>query len=141
MLVTNEIIVARPLVAVFDTATTAKYWPKWHPATLGVAGQTDRPARLGDVIVERVQLGGRPGEGAWTVVEDEHPRRLVLETNVALGRLTITYTAETTPDGTRFRRDLEYPDLGPQMEQLMRAQSAVGMENLKTLLEHLIPAA
>ncbi len=140
MLVSNEIVVARPLEAVFDAATTAKYWPQWHPATLGVDGQIDRPARLGDVIIERVQLGERPGQGAWTVVQDERPHRLALEANVSLGHLSITYTAEATSDGTRFRRDLEYPDLGPQMEEIMRVQSAVGMENLKALLERLIPA-
>ncbi|MFN8472428.1 MAG: SRPBCC family protein [Anaerolineae bacterium] len=140
MLVSNEIVIARPLAAVFDTATTAKYWPEWHPATLSVAGQIDRPARLGDVIIERVQLGPRAGEGAWTVVEDDHPHRLVLKTSVALGEMSITYTADATPDGTVFRRDLEYPDLGPPMEELMRTQSAVGMENLKALLERLIPA-
>lgn len=139
MLVSNEIVVARPLAAVFDAATTAQYWPEWHPATVSVAGQIHQPARLGDVIIERVALGGRPGEGAWTVVEDEHPHRLVLETRVSLGDLRITYTARATPDGTLFRRDLELPSLEPQMEALMRTQSAAGMANLKALLERLIP--
>ncbi|MFN8498900.1 MAG: SRPBCC family protein [Anaerolineae bacterium] len=140
MLVSNEIVVARPIAAVFDRATTAKYWPQWHPATVSVAGQIDRPARLGDAIIERVQLGGRPGEGTWTVVEDEHPHRLVLATRVGMGDLRITYTAQETADGTLFRRDLDYPDLGPQMAALMRDQSEMGMKHLKALLEQLIPA-
>jgi uncharacterized protein YndB with AHSA1/START domain len=45
--VSHHFAVDRPIDAVFDVVTTARFWPEWHPATRGVEGDIDHPARLG----------------------------------------------------------------------------------------------
>jgi hypothetical protein len=32
--VTEQFIIDRPIEAVFEFVTTARYWPQWHPAAL-----------------------------------------------------------------------------------------------------------
>lgn len=139
--VSHTVHIARPIATVFDLATTARYWPQWHPATLGVSGAVDYPARLGDQIIERVDLGGHIGEGTWTVVATHPPTQLALESHTGLGLARITYTLTETPDGVHFRRDLDYERGSPALDALMARQSAVAVANLKALLEREIPAA
>ena len=61
--VSHHFVVDRPLAAVFDIVTTARFWPRWHPATRGVEGDVDEPARLGDKIIEHVTIAGIEGTG------------------------------------------------------------------------------
>ena len=136
----HSFTIARPIAAVFDVATTAKYWPQWHPATVGVAGAVDHPARLGDTITERVNLGGHTGEGTWTVVAWQRPTGLTLEARTSLGLTRIEYTLAATAEGTLFRRDLGYEQGSPTLDALMAEQSAVAVTHLKALLEALLPA-
>ena len=147
--VTNAVFIRRPASAVFDTATTARYWPQWHPATLRVSGVTDRPVRLGEQITEVARIAGRTGTAHWTCVEYDHPRRLVLEaTGTAGARARIVYTFVERDGGVEFTRALTYhfPGLlGTLLEplviaRLMRRQSQVAMENLKALIETKVPA-
>ena len=77
--VENTVLIERPRPAVFDAATTARYWPQWHPATRGVEGAIDHPVQLGEVITEHVNIAGREGLAHWTCVEYMRPERLVLE--------------------------------------------------------------
>ncbi len=136
----HAFFIERPLERVFAVATTARYWPDWHPATLGVGGDVDHPARLGDTIVERVNIGGREGEGTWTVVEADPPHRLALAATTGLGRLRIVYTLTQDAGRTRFQRDLSYEGGPPPLAALMEQQSAEGVRRLKALLEREIPA-
>jgi hypothetical protein len=64
--VSHHFVADRPIDAVFDVATTARFWPEWHPATRGVEGDIGHPARLGDQITEHVTIGGIQGSGTWT---------------------------------------------------------------------------
>jgi hypothetical protein len=43
--VSHQFVVDRPIGAVFDVVTTARFWPEWHPATRAVGG--DVAIRLG----------------------------------------------------------------------------------------------
>jgi hypothetical protein len=139
--VVTEIDTQGPPLAVFDLVTTPKYWPQWHPATVGVGGVTDRPIQLGDVIRERAQIGPNLHEGDWTVVEYARPTRVVLQ--MAGGALQITYIFAATDRITRFRRQLDYPPgrfggsgADPTLVQrLMEEQSAEGLRRLKNLVE------
>lgn len=133
--------IARPIDAVFDAATTAQYWPRWHPATVAVAGDVDHPAHLGDTITEHVNLGGEIGEGTWTVVAWQRPTGLTLLAPTKLGLTRIQYTLAATAEGTLFRRDLSYELGSPALDALMAEQSAVAVARLKALLETLLPAA
>lgn len=68
------------------------------------------------------------------------PRRLALETDLAVGHLRIAYELTTAADGrTRFQRDLEFPELGPQVDAVMEAQSAEGIARLARLVRREVP--
>lgn len=43
--VSHHFVADRPIDAVFDV-TTARHWTEWHPATRGIEGEIDHPARL-----------------------------------------------------------------------------------------------
>lgn len=133
--VSNSFVVDRPIGDVFDFVTTARHWPRWHPATRAVEGLVDGPPALGDTIVEHVTIAGIAGSGVWTVTERERPTRMVLEAELSFGRLRISYELSTVDGGsTRFQRDLEFPDLGPQIGAAMAQQSAQGIANLAALV-------
>jgi len=139
--VSHHFIADHPIDAVFDVVTTARFWPEWHPATRAVEGDTGHPARLGDQIIEHVTIVGIQGSGTWTVVEHDRPHHLALETDLAFGHLRISYQLATMDDGrTRFQRDLDFPDLGPQVNAVMEAQSAEGIANLARLVHRQVPA-
>ena len=138
--VSHHFLADRPIDAVFDVVTTARFWTEWHPATRAVEGDVDHPARLGDHIVEHVTIAGIEGTGTWTVVEHDRPHRLALETQLAVGRLRISYQLAAVAGGTRFQRDLDFPDLGPQIAAVMDAQSQAGVASLAQLVERQIPA-
>jgi uncharacterized protein YndB with AHSA1/START domain len=137
----HEIVVNRPLAAVFAVATTTRHWPQWHPATLRVEGAIDAPARLGDRIVEHVRIAGNEGSGTWVVTVCEPPHRLVLDsTDAGIGHVRISYTVTREGDGTRFVRELDLPPLSAPVQAAMDEQSAAGLSALAALLEREIPA-
>lgn len=139
--VSHHFAVDRPIQAVFDVVTTVGLWPQWHPATRGVDGDIDHPARLGDRVTEHVTIAGIDGSGTWTVTEYDPPRHLALETDLAFGHLRISYLLEATAGGgTRFQRDLDFPELGAGIAAAMDAQSAQGVADLARLVEREIPA-
>jgi hypothetical protein len=139
--IVNSVAIRGPVEAVFDLATTAGLWPRWHPATKAVAGVTDRPYRLGDVISEDVEAAGLTDRITWRVVEHDRPRRVALQQDTPLAR--ITYVFEQDGPMTQFRRELEYeaaalagrfPDLA-ELERLLSAQSEVALRQFKALVE------
>jgi Polyketide cyclase / dehydrase and lipid transport len=134
--VSHHVVVDRPIGAVFDIVTTARFWTEWHPATRCVEGDVAHPARLGDQIIEHVSIAGVQGSGTWTVVEHDRPHHLALETDLAVGHLRISYLFSQAAGGaTRFQRDLDFPELGPQVSAAMEAQSAAGVANLARLIQ------
>ena len=138
--VSHHFVTDRPIDGVFDIVTTARFWPVWHPATRGVEGDIDHPARLGDQITEHVTIAGIEGSGTWTVMQYDRPHHLALETDLAVGHLRISYQLTAlSGGGTRFQRDLDFPELGPQVSAAMEAHSAEGITSLARLVEREIP--
>jgi hypothetical protein len=142
--VVNRIEIDGPVERVFDLVTTTRYWPQWHPATIGVGGVTERPLALGDVVREQARIGGRVYEGNWSVVEHARPSRLVLRGES--GRITIAYSFEPRGETTHFTRELEFQpqdflsgfsDPG-SVEKLMHGQSEEALRKLKRLVEELL---
>ena len=139
--VSHHFVVDRPIGLVFDVVTTARFWPQWHPATRGVEGDVDHPARLGDQIIEHVSIAGITGTGTWSVVEYNPPHGLALEAELGGRPLRISYRLDSAGDGsTRFQRDLDFPELGAQLGEVMEAQSAEGVANLARLVQREVPA-
>src|SRR6185437_12479340 len=114
--VSHHFVVDRSIEAVFAVVSTARFWPEWHPATRSVEGDTDHPARLFDRITEHATIAGVEGTGVWTVTEHAPPHHLAFEAELAVGHLRIAYAFTVVPDvGTRFQRDLDFPELGPKV--------------------------
>jgi Polyketide cyclase / dehydrase and lipid transport len=119
-----------------------KYWPQWHPASVSVSGAVDQPMHLGDVIREHARIGGLDGEGDWTVVEYERPRRLMLRVlGTPIGDVQITYRFEARDGAVEYTRVLEFDasnlpeNLRMAVERQMETDSAAGLSRLKQLVE------
>ena len=68
----NEIIVECPIDKFFAYATTLKHWPEWHPATLSVKGQINKPAKAGDRAYEKVRTARFfSGTIDWEIVKSK----------------------------------------------------------------------
>lgn len=142
----NSIRIAGKAEAVFDLVTTTRFWPQWHPATVGVGGVIERPFQLGDPIRERAQIGARTYEGTWRVVEHQRPQRAVLRGES--GRIQITYSFAPEGEATRFSRQLDFhpEDFAASVsdptlvEQLMYNQSEQALQKLKQVVEQILQA-
>lgn len=131
---------------IFDIITTARYWPQWHPATIGVGGVTERPFVASDQVIERARIGDHVYEGTWTVVEHQRPSHATLRGSS--GRITISYRLEPSAAGAQFQRELSYipedfratsPDPA-QLAQIMQQQSDLATSRLALLIEQLLGA-
>jgi hypothetical protein len=136
--------ISGPAGPVFDLITSARFWPEWHPATRSVAGVTQRPYQLGDMIHERAHFAGLEIVVTWQVAEHARPSRVVLQALTSPAR--ITYSLEPKGDAMEFRRQLEYdegllrqvvPDVA-NWGRLMREQSDEGVRRLKELVERIL---
>jgi hypothetical protein len=145
-LIVNAIAIDGPAGPVFDLATTARLWPRWHPATRAVAGVTERPYQLGDLIHEDIEVAGVAARVTWRVTEHDRPRRTVFQRDVPLTR--ITYTLRQNGDVTEFRREVEYeasvfrdrfPDAA-ELERVLHAQSETALRQLKVMVEGILRA-
>ena len=130
--------------AVFDLTTTARFWPLWHPASMLMAGVTERPYRLGDRIRERGQVGPQAFQATWTVAEYERPSHVVLESEGASVR--ITYSFKPGEEATVFTRKLQYnarelavSDLTPDdLNRGIKRQSEQAVNQLKAFVEKIL---
>lgn len=107
----NRVVLgARPDEA-FDFVTTAGNWVRWHPSSIAVRGDTERPGQIGDVIEEDFRVAGRTGTVVWRVTECSPPRRWAID-GVIVGRTMggrVSYTLTPTGSGTSFEREFAYP--------------------------------
>lgn len=141
--VQNTVTIVGPAVAVFDLVTSARFWPRWHPATRAVGGVTERPYQRGDVVRERAQFGDLVIPVTWRVAEHARPSRVLLQAEGSSAR--IAYGFQSDGAGVVFTRTLEYDetplrnfaDLGA-LRKLMDEQSEEGMRRLKELVEDLL---
>jgi hypothetical protein len=148
--VTSTIAIQGEIQAVFDLLTTTRFWTRWHPATTGVGGVTERPFQLGDTVRERAQIGSRVHEGNWTVSEHARPHQAQLRMPPAPHdpRLVITYSLSKEGAMTMLTRSLDYypedfaantPD-PTQLQSLMVHQSELALDRLKALVEEILQA-
>lgn len=102
----NQVRIDGPLEAVFDLVTSARLWPEWHPASRAVAGVTERPYRLNDIIHEQVAIGNEILDFRWRVAEHVRPSRVVLQAENRHAR--ITYSLKRDGAAVLFTRVLKY---------------------------------
>jgi uncharacterized protein YndB with AHSA1/START domain len=140
----NSVTIAGAMEAVFDLVTSARFWPRWHPATRAVGGVTERPFRLGDRVYERAQIGPSLHDVTWIVTEHERPTRAVLQ--AAAAPVEISYTFQARGDATWFERALDYniplaltgvADQS-QFDRIMHEHSGQALGRLKELVEQIL---
>ncbi|NWL81067.1 sterol desaturase [Pseudomonas taiwanensis] len=127
-------------------ASTATRWPEWHPSSLRVDGPAG-PLPAGSHFEEDIHAGGRAGHLSWDVTEYSpgHLWRATARGTHGL-ELVLTYECESTGNGTRFIRTLEYGFSGLAMQianwLVMRnkidRESVESMKQLKEMAERAI---
>lgn len=81
--------------------TTARLWTECHFSTRGVEGDAGHPARTGGHITGKVRIAGIEGTGTRVVVEHDGLCHLSVETDLAAGRLRISYQLDTVAGAAR----------------------------------------
>jgi len=141
--VSKSVVIEKPLKPTFDVVTTAKYWTKWHPATLQVTGDIEKPVKTGNKLKETAKIAGFTAEGEWTVSERRRPTALLLRMPASrLGDLAIRYRFEKlNRNTTRFTRELTFdvsklpPALADVVRRQMDRDSEQAVQNLKRFIE------
>jgi hypothetical protein len=104
----HQIEIAGNPVDVLAYASTVTRWPEWHPSSLKINGQKG-PLHAGARFDEDIRAGGRDGHLSWWVDEYLPGRRWVAQAQGDHGlSLVLTYECESSTEGTRFIRTLEY---------------------------------
>ncbi len=108
---TVTVHIDRPAEEVFDYITNAGNWTKWHPATAWVKGDaTTHPARVGEVITERVKHGPMRDTFTWNVEECRPPERWAIRGKGRMfgQKVLITYDLSPEDGGTRWVRAMTF---------------------------------
>ncbi len=142
--ITNTVQIHGGLAPVFDLITTTRFWPQWHPATIGVGGVTERPFGQGDIVRERARIGAHTYEGNWTVVEHARPARVVLQSES--GGIQISYAFKQVGEEVEYSRTLTYQSENfaasvadpALLEKLMYTQSEQALQKVKALVEQIL---
>jgi uncharacterized protein YndB with AHSA1/START domain len=142
--VTNTTRITGPIEAVFDLATTARLWPRWHPATAAVGGVTERPYLVGDAIHERISFHGFTANAVWRVSEHRRPERVAFRADVSESH--IVYTFAQDGNDVVFTRVLDYDEAkllaafkdAARLRETMHQQSEEALAKLKGLIEGIL---
>ena len=100
----------REIGDVFDFFTTPKNWPRWHPASISVAGATGHSLAIGEEVTEEFRIGSGKGQAVWRVTARDAPHLWRIEATPESGdaRVTITYRLWMDGGDTVFERDMQY---------------------------------
>jgi len=143
--ITNTIFIERSMNAVFDVATTTKYWPIWHPQCLNVRGDTENPIQLNEKSSELVKLGFVKKIVDWTCTLHERPNKLRLDGTTRSIKSYIEYTFKERDGGTEFTRFLHYKynwyikPLEILTKPILKRHQKESMRSMKELLLEKIP--
>ena len=142
---TVTVHIACPVEEVFDFITTAGNWTKWHPATAWVKGDAaTHPARVGEVITERVKHGPMRDTFDWTVEECRPPERWAIRGKGRMSGQKVLITYELSPDGggTRWVRAMTFffPGIFARLDKLLlngilQRNSEKALRQLKEVLD------
>ncbi len=147
-LVRTSAVIGRPPETVFAYVTTPANWPRWHPSSLAVQGEVDRPGQVGDRIGEEFRVAGIKGHAVWTVTERTAPWRWSISGRTGHGgHGTVTYRLNRMAGATEFVREFRYgrPNLlfamldAAWLNRRIVAESETATGNLKRKLEGAAP--
>ena len=107
--VVSSVRIHREIADVFDFFTTPKNWPRWHPASISVAGATDHSLAIGEEVSEEIRAGSGKVDAVWRVTARDAPHLWRFEGSPAGdARVTITYRLRMDGSETVFERDMQY---------------------------------
>lgn len=110
--ITSTIRICREPEVVFDFFTTPKNAPKWHPASISVAGSVDHSLAVGEEFTEELKgPAGVRGHALWRVTARETPNlwRIELRNSTpAKMKASVTLRFRGEPGATVFERDVQY---------------------------------
>jgi uncharacterized protein YndB with AHSA1/START domain len=143
----NEVLIDRPIDAVFGYVSQPWRWHEWHPASESAApGQPQLLAGVQfDELASMQPLALLPirmrSHLHWTVVQAQAPHLLVMTASSERIELQVRYElAQQSP--TRFRRVFRFRVKGWLrfvehyfLPERMRQQSVLALANLKRVLE------
>ena len=135
-----EIVIERPMEAVWEWAADPQHWHQWEPDLSGVDARTD------DRIVSRYVYGEHAGTAEYEVVEQTRPRRQVvrsvagpfrfqgtLELSEALGGTRVRHTVVAGPDSALTR--VMFVIARPLVRRGMRRRIQAQLGRLKEMAE------
>jgi uncharacterized protein YndB with AHSA1/START domain len=140
MRATAEIVIERPMEAVWDWAADPRHWQQWEPDL------SDVDAAPGERITSRYVYGEDSGTAEYEVVEQTPPRRQVvrsvsgpfrfegtLELSEALGGTLVRQTVVAGPDSALTR--VVFVIARPLVRRGMRKRIAAQLGRLKQMAE------
>jgi uncharacterized protein YndB with AHSA1/START domain len=144
--VASTVRIHRDIADVFAFFTTPKNWPRWHPASISVAGATDHSLAAGEEVTEEFRMGSGKGRVVWRVAESNPPPLWRIEGAPESGdaRVTITYSLRKDGQDTVFERNMDYQFNRLWLRVLdllfirrhMERESQQALANAKQILEH-----
>jgi hypothetical protein len=144
--VASTVRIHREVADVFAFFTTPKNWPRWHPASISVAGATDHSLAAGEEVTEELRMGAGKGRVVWRVTESNAPSLWRIEGTPESGdaRVTIAYSLRMDGQDTVFERNMDYQFNRLWLRVLdllfirrhMEQESQEALSNAKQILEH-----
>jgi hypothetical protein len=134
-----EIVIDRPVEAVWEWASDPRHWPRWQEGVTDVAPDGDR-------FTSRYEYGPHSGTAVYEIVERTPPRRQVVRSVSGPFRFQGTLELSADVGGTRVRQTVvSGPEdalarflflvARPLVRRSMRGRIAGQLERLKTMVE------
>jgi hypothetical protein len=99
----GEILIGRPVEAVFDFVADQRNEPQYNPRMVRAAKITDGPVGAGTVFQSAAKSMGRTAEMRIELTGYDRPSRLASRTIMRQADMDGTLTFEPAPSGTRMR--------------------------------------
>ena len=136
-----SVVVARPADEVFRYVADLRNEPSWHDDVASVPTGSDPVPVVGKTYALTFKPFMGKTDGTFTALEVEPGARVVYRADFAGLHPQITYTVESSPDGTRFTRAVEMRPSGfkilmtPMMAFMVPRHNKHFVQNLKHALE------
>lgn len=141
ILIEGEIIIERPVEAVFDFVADERNEPRFNPQMLSAEQITPGPIGLGTRFRAETVSRGRTVEMVIEFTAFERPRRLASQTRMSAMEVHGALTFDSVPEGTRMRWHWELAPRGllgllrPLIARMGRRQEEAIWAGLKRVLE------
>jgi hypothetical protein len=137
----GEIVIARPVEAVFDFVADERNEPGFNPRMVRAEQISPGPIGVGTRFRAETTRMGRPVPMIIEFTAYERPRRLASTTHLSTMEIHGTLTFDPVPEGTRMRWNWDVRPRGlarltsPMITRMGERQERTIWGNLKRLLE------